>query len=352
MGGGGDLRFDAMGLFKKKDETPPPALTQEQQILASVGLTEAAVGSSLTAHSGFIKRVSCSRCGAPKTLPSKTAYLYCDYCGALVDYDFRLANAGTNAAITNTVYHRLLQPVQALMHQARMTGDRDQYRQLQLHVFRQWIAECPQAVSPRAKTDLEFRERMVAYCAECAVTKDMDPYQQQLEAQVNGLIAAFQRVPTPGGAWMVHGDFWTMASLWKQQMDLAYEAMAATGVSAMDPDDPPEGVALRMEYSTFCQSWLPHLPPEHGQHLLAMYGLTADYMEVPAQPTEQHRCGGCGSSLITVTGARVVVCEDCGRRVDVAAGAVPCRQCGAALDLVEGVSTLSCPYCQAQTARV
>ena len=343
-----------MGLFKKD---PPPASaspepTEQQRILGSVGLTEAAVAPSLTAHSGFIKRVSCTRCGAPKTLPSKTAYLYCDYCGALVDYDFRLANAGTNAAITNTVFHRLLQPVQALMDQARRTGDRDGYRQLQLHVFRQWIAECPQAVSPRAKTDPDFRERMVAYCAECAVTKDMDPQQQQLEAQVNALIAAFQRLPQPNGAWLVAGDFWQMAGLWKHQMDLAYAAMEANGVAAMDPDDPPPGVALRMEYSTFCQSWLPHLPPEHGQYLLGMYGLTADYIAVPAQPTEQRRCGGCGTTLVTVPGARLVVCEDCGRRVDVGAGELPCRQCGASLVLPEGVSTLHCPYCQAQTSRV
>jgi hypothetical protein len=61
---------------------------------------------------GFVKQVDCPRCGAPKRLPSKTAYLYCDHCGSLVDYDFRLANSGTNAGLTNTVFHRLIQPVQ------------------------------------------------------------------------------------------------------------------------------------------------------------------------------------------------------------------------------------------------
>jgi hypothetical protein len=55
----------------------------------------------------------------------KTAYLYCDDCGALVDYDFRLANSGTSAGLTNTV--------------------------------------------------LDFRDRMAAYCAESQLRKDFDP---------------------------------------------------------------------------------------------------------------------------------------------------------------------------------
>jgi hypothetical protein len=36
---------------------------------------------------------------------AETGYLYCDHCGPLIDYDFRLANSGTNAGLANTVYH-------------------------------------------------------------------------------------------------------------------------------------------------------------------------------------------------------------------------------------------------------
>ena len=125
---------------------------------------------SLKAHSQFIKRVSCSQCGAPKSLPSTTAYIYCDYCGALIDYDFRIANADTNAGLTNTVFHRLIAPLQASLEQARARGDQETYRTLHRQVFSQWLQECPMAASPRAKTDPAFREQMVAYLAECAVT--------------------------------------------------------------------------------------------------------------------------------------------------------------------------------------
>lgn len=343
-----------MALFKRS--TPPASSDPPSASAFSAGLPSAvdagAAAPSLLAHSAFIKRSTCARCGAPKTLPSKTAYLYCDYCGALVDYDFRLANAGTNAGVTNTIYRRIVGPCQGDLDRTKAAGDRDGYRRIMLYVFGTWLDECPQAASPRVRSDVAFRERMIAYCAESAVCKDLDPRQQQMDAQMAAMIASLPRIPTPDGAWMIGGDFWPMATLWKQQMELAYAEMQRTGVIALDPDDPPAGVALKMEHSTFCQSWLPHLTPEQGEYLLGLYGLTGDYVKVEPQPVEDHRCGGCGAELRTVVGARVVVCEDCGRQIDIATGSVPCRHCGAPLDFPVTVSRLNCPYCRSETQRV
>ena len=118
-----------MGLLRKlrapgPAAAPPTVADSLQQLITHSGQD------SLFAHSEFVKQVECSRCGAPKRLPSKTAYLYCDHCGALVDYDFRLANLGTNSAYTNTVYHQLITPVQAEINKARAFGDKARYRDL------------------------------------------------------------------------------------------------------------------------------------------------------------------------------------------------------------------------------
>ena len=325
-----------------------------QPTAASAGLPKAGdvLPASLKAHSQFIKRVSCTRCGAPKSLPSATAYLYCDYCGALIDYDFRIANADTNAGLTNTVFHRLMAGVQVQMTQARARGDRAACRELYRQVFAQWLQECPMAASPRAKTDKDFRDQFVAYSAECAVTKDFDPRQAGLEAQMTAATASLQRIPTPGGAWMVAGGFWQYAELYKQQMELTYSLMHETGVDAMDPDQAPPGVPLRMEYSTFCQAWLPHLSPADGQRLLAFYGLAAEYDEARPLPTDLHQCGSCGAEVQTVTGARQVVCDSCGQTLDIGGGAVPCRSCGKLLSFPVAVSRVTCPYCNAEARRV
>jgi DNA-directed RNA polymerase subunit RPC12/RpoP len=334
-----------MKFFRKQEQQKPG-------VSAGLPVTGDALPDSLKAHSQFIKRVNCSQCSAPKSLPSTTAYLYCDYCGALMDYDFRLANANTNAGLTNTVFHRLMAQVQAPMAQARARGDRDGYRELYRQVFSQWIQECPMAVSPRAKTDKAFRDQLVAYLAESAVTKDFDPRQAPLDAKMEALVSSFKRVSTPGGAWMVSGDFWSYAGLFKQEMELTYALLHQTGVDAMDPDKPPSGVAIRMEYSTFCQGWLPHLSPADGERLLKMFGLDAQYDEFKPQPTDIRKCGACGAVIHTLAGARKVVCETCGFTIDVGSEALPCRKCGALLSFPISADHLLCPYCNTDNRRI
>jgi DNA-directed RNA polymerase subunit RPC12/RpoP len=335
-----------MKLFRKQEQPKPTGV--------SAGLPRPGdiLPASLKAHSQFIKRVNCSQCGAPKSLPSTTAYLYCDYCGALMDYDFRIANANTNAGLTNTVFHRLIALVQAQMAQARSRGDRDSCRELYRQVFSQWVEECPMAVSPRARTDKAFRDQLVAYLAESAVTKDFDPRQAPLDAKMQALEASFQRIPVAGKAWMVSGDFWSYADLFKQEMELTYALLHQTGVDAMDPDKPPSGVALRMEYSTFCQGWLPHLSPAYSERLLKMFGLDAQYDEFKPQPTDSHKCGACGAVIPTLTGARKVVCETCGFTIDVGSEAIPCRKCGALLSFPVSADHLLCPYCSTDIRRI
>lgn len=327
-------------------EPGEPALRYD--LIADLPQLGATLPSSLSAHSGFIKRAECQRCGAPKKLPTKTAYIYCDYCAALVDYDFRIANADTNAGLTNTVFHRLFALWGPSLNYAKQIGDRDTYRQYQRDLFYQWVNLCPMAVSPRAKSDKVFRDRLIAYFAECAVTKDLDPAQAPLDAQMAALERGLQRIPTPNGAWIIGGTFWQFADVWKQQMDRAYALINSTGVREMDPDDSPPGIPLAMEYSTFCQAWLAHLSQDDGQKLLAMYGLTGEYVRLEPQDTNEYNCGGCGAKLQAMRGAKTIICEDCGGTVDVNVAAVPCGNCGAPLSLPRSSSHHSCPYCQSE----
>lgn len=208
------------------------------------------------------------------------------------------------------------------------------------------------AASPRAKNDMAFREQLIAYFAECAVVKDLDPRQGPLDTRMNALVVALQRIPTSGGAWRVAGPFWEYAALWKQQMEIAYALLQQTGVLAMDPDHAPEGIPLRMEYSTFCQAWLPHLSPEDGERLLKFYGLAAEYDEFQPGQTDTHQCGACGSEIHSLPHAQKVVCEACGFMIDVGSDPLPCGKCGALLSLPVSANHIVCPYCSTDTRRV
>ncbi len=339
-----------MALFRKRPARPATAPDTAAEALGK--LARSSGQPSLFAHAEFVKQVTCPRCGAPKRLPSKTAYLYCDHCGSLVDYDFRLANSGTNAGLTNTVYHQLVAPVQGDLDRARAAEDAARYRELLRGVFAEWIRQCPQAVSPRASADADFRGRMAGYLAECAVRKDFEPSLAQLDQQLNAEIASLQRRPNGAGPWLVSDGIWPVAALFKQEMEMTYRLLDATGVSAMDPDEAPPGVQLRMEYSTFCQGWIPHLLPADGERLLAIFGLTGEYARVAVTDAVTRRCGGCGDELKTLPGAKAVVCESCGRKLDIAGGETPCQTCGAPLSFPVGSSGIECPYCHSATHRL
>src|SRR5215471_1139676 len=343
-----------MGLFKKRPAQQAAAASTAAPTVAESleKLVETAGRPSLFAHSEFVKQVDCPRCGARKRLPSKTAYLYCDYCGSLVDYDFRLANSGTNAGLTNTVFHQLIAPVQGDLNRARAAGDTERYRELLRGVYLEWLRQCPQAASPRVKSDDDFRERMAAYCAESQLRKDFDPGLATLEMQMNAVIATLQRLPNGTGPWLVSDGIWQVAPLFKELIDKSYRMLDAAGVLAMDPDEAPPGVAVRMEYSTFCQGWIPHLPPQDVDRFRGMFGLTGEYTRVDVTDAVGKNCGRCGDKLRTLPGANAVVCESCGTKLDIAGGEVPCRTCGAPLSFPVGSSGIECPYCHSGTHRL
>jgi LSD1 subclass zinc finger protein len=192
---------------------------------------------------------------------------------------------------------------------------------------------------------------MITYLVESATSKEMDPRQQPLEAEMQMRTNSLVRVPMGRDAWRVANGFWEMAELYTRQMELAYAHMAETGVLALDPDQAPVGVPLRMEYSTFCQAWLPHLSPEEGERLLELYGLTGSYENYDEIDTRSTQCACCGSHLRTVPGASAVICDGCGRKLDIGGGSSACQGCGAPLSFPIGVDRLPCPYCGTATAR-
>src|SRR5579859_4281919 len=110
---------------------------------------------------GFVKRCSCVVCGAPKKLPTITAYVYCDYCASLVDYDLRRACEGDTAP--GPAYAATVNATQAESRAALAAGDRDAYRDLQRKVYAAYVANVPMAVSHRARNDAAYLATYVSY---------------------------------------------------------------------------------------------------------------------------------------------------------------------------------------------
>ncbi|HET9898838.1 MAG TPA: hypothetical protein VFQ44_28275 [Streptosporangiaceae bacterium] len=302
-------------------------------------------------YSDYVKQVDCARCGAPKQLPTKTAYVYCDHCGALTDYDFRAGNFDTSAALSNQVYGALVGPIQPALDICAATGDKDRYRSLIRPVYAEWIRQCPYANSPRATSDPEFQERTITYLVEAMVSTEFDKDVQAIGRQLATATAQLRRIPLPNGDYHISDGIWQVAALYKQQMEKRYEVLAASGVLALDPEQAPVAVWLRMEYSYFCQNWLPKIPPADVDRFLGFFGLRGEYSQLKIANPETKKCGGCGDELTTVPGAQAVVCESCGRKLDIAGGDVRCQRCGAQLAFPVKTAAIDCPYCRTTTHR-
>jgi DNA-directed RNA polymerase subunit RPC12/RpoP len=303
------------------------------------------------AYSDMVKQVDCARCGAPKQLPSRTAYVYCDHCGSLTDYDFRIANVDTNAALTNQVFAYLVGPVQPTLDICAATGDKERYRSLITPVFAEWVRQCPQANSPQATSNPQFQQRQVNYLVECMVAREFDTSARQVGLQLVAATRALQRIPQPDGSYRVGDGIWQVAALFKRQMEMGYKLLADQGVLELDPEQAPVSVWLHMEYTVFCQNWLPKLPPADADRFLDFFGLKGEYTKMKVITTETKKCGGCGDELKTVPGAQAVVCESCGKKLDIAGGEVPCQNCGAPASFPVRTSTIDCPYCHTATHR-
>src|SRR5262245_23109738 len=69
-----------------------------------------------------VRVTRCHSCGGRKQLPSQTAYVYCDFCGALADWDFRAACSAGNA-LPGPAFEALRARIAPVLAQAKARGD-------------------------------------------------------------------------------------------------------------------------------------------------------------------------------------------------------------------------------------
>lgn len=299
----------------------------------------------------FLKRTQCIRCGAAKALPSKTAYVYCDFCGSLADYDFQIACRTPNSALPGPAYEELLRSLHTELEYARQQQDVDRYREIQLRLFTRWVELCPMAVSPRA-ADPDYRSKLIAYMAEIAVTNDLDPTYQRHAAEVEQVTAAVRWQPTHARTLAISETFWPLYKAVRAQVDYSYGLLELAGVTEHHPDQVPVWLQEKLVWSMFAQGWLPYLGPEDSKAVIQETGLYGEYAPIEPKETTLRHCGQCGGDLQVIPGAKAVLCEACGRRIDVAEDEAPCPTCGALMSFPVGVGRAACPYCRAETVRV
>jgi hypothetical protein len=327
------------------------SVQQAQESGGGIGALMSALGMKYS--SDYVKRVDCPTCGAAKKLPSVSAYLYCDYCASLADYDFRRAceDSGTMSAGT-AEYAQTVNSANAEAKAALAAGDRDAYRALQGHIWDAYVTYQPKAVSHRIG-DPDYRAQLVHYMSESAVINNFDPQYAALLEEMRSRTVALEWTGSLMERRTGGPTFRAMVEVCKQQADHVNELAAANGLLELDPDHASAAVRSRMHASLFSQGWLAMLGQEDAAWLIAELNIGGEYVKAETiADAEERNCGGCGSQMKVVPGAKTVVCDHCGRSLDVGGAQLTCANCGATMSMPVGVQRANCPFCKSEVERV
>lgn len=313
-----------------------------------------------------IKRLTCRACGGPKVTPLRTAYVYCDYCGALTDFDFQIANATAGSARPDPQFEALSLYLRPRLAEALGRGDRHGYGSVQTQLFEAHIRTCPAAYSPRVG-DPMYRQGILGYCVASRVVVDFDPALKRLEQDVEKAEQTMRWVEIDTGARWGYGSapqpsapcpdtmyrsfarsdrFWNLFNAWNVRIGAIFAAYDRAGVVRTHPDKAPSDLLMRIDASVFVQKWLPSLQPDDAARLLATTRLSGEYVEQEAPKTIEKHCGICSADLPIVQGARCVLCFSCGYLLDVGLPDIVCHHCGYTFS-PSGGRTASCPKCRA-----
>jgi LSD1 subclass zinc finger protein len=312
------------------------------------GVAEAIAGAVTPAQQASdkrMKRVTCRTCGASKLQPPKTAYMYCDYCGTLVDWDFKIACQTAGSAKPGPEYERLSAAEAPVQEQARVAGDKKTYGKSLYKVFGAHMEHCPASYSPRIG-DPQYREALLRFTVRSYLAAAFDPDARGREVAMTQAMKGMKWLPGFGTTRAEPQSFRAMVDTYK-----AY-TQRFLDLCAPFMDTHPDGITHEMSFSmsasTFVQGWLPYLDKTQQDAIIDELGLGGEYVDLKPVETTSRHCGGCGTELKVVEGAKKMVCESCGRMNDVGRPEISCTSCGGPLSLPVGKDRFSCPSCQAE----
>lgn len=290
----------------------------------------------------------CPSCGAAKSRPSATAYVYCDFCGSLSDYDFKKA-CEQPKDLPGPVYEKLAKALKPQCEKAVLANDREKYLQTQLKLFDAWVDACPNAVPVRVK-DADFKQQYVAHMAECATACAFDPVSKKISDDMTQATANLQWKQSGTRMWASKESFIPLLETVVANMERCYSEELQQQYTP-HPDGATAPLLKRVGNALFVQGWLPYVDEATAKILLERTGLAQEYLNTESHPSTQLSCGYCKNTVPVFQGAKQCVCEKCGHKLAVEQG-LSCDGCGSHLAIDQNTKDFPCPHCQRKIERV
>jgi len=290
----------------------------------------------------------CPSCGATKSRSSATAYVYCDFCGNLADYDFRKA-CEQPKELPGPVYEKLAAALKPQCEKAALANDRKKYLETQVTLFDAWVDACPNAVPVRVK-DPDFKKQYIAHMAECATACAFDEVSKKISEDMAAATAKLVWKQEGARMWCTQESFLPVLKTVVDNMKRCYSDEMQQQYTP-HPDGASAPLLKRIGNALFVQGWLPYLDEATAEILLEKTGLAQEYLNAENNPAALLSCGHCKNSVPVFPGARQCVCEKCGHRLEVEQG-ITCDGCGSHLAIDKNTRDFPCPHCQRKIERI
>lgn len=296
----------------------------------------------------YVKRTRCRSCGAPKVQRSLNAYVYCDFCGLLIDWDFQACLADKRSRLPGPTYEALLRSLGPKLSAAKAAQEHDAYRAAQVTIWDAYATACPAALPPRVG-DPAFRKKLVAWQADSQTDLDFDPGVAASFARQNAAVTALAwDRQNPFQPKIQPGSFDSLLDAVLAHQLATTDRLEAGGWMERHPDHPTADLFRHMGLSALVQGWMPYFKDGETDRVLTKTGLKGDYDEVVPQKLVSGPCPSCGVDLQAVEGAKRVLCAACGHLAGVGTGTLACHGCSAPITLPDQGNLFACPNCEAE----
>ena len=343
----------------------------------------------------IVKNTSCPSCGGQKMTPSETFYVYCDYCGSLMDLDFTVFLKDLeNKPKWNSKDEIRFSELTEELKEAENTENKEAY----INIKREWITiqmrNEPKAYPPRIK-DEKYKENYLEWLIATDVENAFNPKMKALNGEILERVNLFRYSTVSENEeikktlsveeimriskeiedgnmeniHLLHSSITQIYSGAKTKQIIESETFWAFFKTMMDsvekinshhsdlsiqcPDkNTSSGFNTRLTAIAIVQGYIPWLDKKDIDKLIKESGLSGKYHDMPEPKMSERHCGGCGSSVFIVNGAKSVLCQGCGSLIDVNQTEFPCTGCGTHISFPIGEKEVKCTLCQSMIVKI
>lgn len=290
-----------------------------------------------------VKKVSCQSCGAPKMTSNQTCFVYCDFCAALIDFDFPKLASMAKKNNPDPDYYDKLNEYNQKLREYKEAGNKEEYYNLQGVVYELMIQNQPFSFSPRI-FDPEYKKAYIEFTQKQFTDLAFVPELVELENRQDKLIIDFTSS-------MYSKNSKTDVTI-REVIDafLDYQKSCAahfkkTGLLDQHPDFITEEICVKITASTFILGWSYYFGKGDFKYALEKSNLKSEFIEVDEGTLEKRMCGKCGAEILKAENAKNTICEYCGYKIDIEHNAFPCPGCGTNLSMPANLAEFFCPTC-------